>query len=33
MAEKKKTVWCSLKQEMDALNWLNKGESLENIAK
>jgi hypothetical protein len=29
MAEKKKRVWCTLKKKMDALDWLNKGESLQ----
>jgi LysM repeat protein len=33
MAEKKKRVWCTLKQKMDALVQLNKGESLQKIAK
>jgi transposase len=33
MAEKKKRVWCTLKQKMEALDRLNKGESLQKIAK
>jgi hypothetical protein len=33
MAEKKKTVWWTLKQKMDALDQLDKGESLQKIAK
>jgi transposase len=33
MAEKRKRVWCTLKQKMDALDRLDKGESLQKIAK
>jgi hypothetical protein len=33
MAEKKKRVWCTLKQKMDSLDQLNKGESLQKLAK
>jgi DNA-binding NarL/FixJ family response regulator len=33
MAENKKRVWCTSKQKMDALDLLDKGESLQRIAK
>jgi hypothetical protein len=33
MVEKKNRVWCTLKQKMDALDWLDKGEHLQKNAK
>jgi hypothetical protein len=33
MEEKRKRVWCTLKQKMDVLDWLNKGEDSQKLLK